>query len=44
MVQMNITFVPGVNLVVLSGSISKKVIQSVLPKYRKYKWQCLTTH
>ena len=41
--RMNITLVPGVNMVVLSGSISEKVIQSVLPKYRGYKWQCLTT-
>ena len=32
--RMNITLVPGVNMVVLSGSISDKVIESVLPKYR----------
>ena len=29
---------------VLSGSISKKVIQNVLPKCRGYKWPCLTAH
>ena len=35
MERMNITLiVPGGTMVVLSGSISEKVIQSVLPKYR----------
>jgi hypothetical protein len=42
MERMNITL--GVNMVVLSDSCSENVIQNVLPKYRGYKWQCLTTH
>ena len=44
MERMNITLAPGVNMVVLSGSISENVIQSVLLKYRVHKRQCLTTH
>ena len=44
MKRMNITLVPGVNMVVLSSSLSERVIQTILPKYRGYKWQCLTTY
>ena len=42
--RMNTALVTGVNMVVLSSSISEKGIQNVLPKYSGYKWQCLTTH
>ena len=31
-------------LVVASCSISQKILQRVLSKYKGYKWQCLTTH
>ena len=41
--RMNITFVPRVNMVVLSGSISAKVSKMSCQEYKGYKWQCLTT-
>ena len=40
---MNITFVPGVKMVVLSSSISAKVSKMPCQGYKGYKWQCLTT-
>ena len=43
MERMNITFVPGVNMVVLSSSISAKVSKMSCQEYTGYKWQCLTT-
>ena len=40
---MNIAFVPGVNMAVLSSSISAKVSKMSCQGYKGYKWQCLTT-
>ena len=41
--RMNITFVPGVSMVVLSNSISAKMSKMSCQEYKGYKWQCLTT-
>ena len=41
--RMNITFVPGVNMVVRSSSISAKVSKISCQEAKGYKWQCLTT-
>ena len=41
MERVYVALVPGV---VLSGSISEKAIQSGIPKYKGYKWECLTTN
>ena len=41
--RMNITFVQGVNMVVLSRSISAKVSKTSCQEYKEYKWRCLTT-
>ena len=39
---MNITFVPGVNMVALSSSISAKMSTMSCQEHKGYKWQCLT--
>ena len=41
--RMNITFVPGGNMVVLSSSISAKVSKMSCHECKGYKWQCPTT-
>ena len=41
--RVNVTFVPGVDMVVLSSSISVKVSNMSCQEYKGYKWQCLTT-
>ena len=41
--RMNITFGPGVKMVVLSSSISAKVSKMSCKEYKGHKWQCLTT-
>ena len=41
--RMNITFVPGGNMAVLSRSISVKVSKMSCQEYKGYKWQCPTT-
>ena len=43
MERMNITFVPGGNMVVLSSSISAKVSKMSCHECKGYKWQCPTT-
>ena len=43
MERMNTTFAPGVNMVVLSSSISAKVSKMSCQDYKGYKWQRLTT-
>ena len=43
MERINITFVPGVNMVVLSSSISAKVSKMSYQEYKGYKWHCITT-
>ena len=43
MKRMKITFVRGVNIVVLSRSILAKVSKMPCQEYKGYKWQCLTT-
>ena len=39
MERMNITFIPGGNMVVLSSSISAKVSKMACQEYKEYKWQ-----
>mmetsp|Transcript_27332 Transcript_27332/g.45198 ORF Transcript_27332/g.45198 Transcript_27332/m.45198 type:complete len:81 (+) Transcript_27332:251-493(+) len=41
--RMNITLVPGGNMVVLSSSISAKVSKMSCHECKGYKWQCPTT-
>ena len=41
--RMNITFVPGGNMVVLPSSISAKVSKMSCQECKGYKWQCPTT-
>ena len=41
--RMNITFLPGVKMAVLSSSVSAKVSKMSCQEYKGYKWQCLTT-
>ena len=41
---MNITFVTGVNMVVVSSSISAKVNKMSCQEYKGYKWQCHLYH
>ena len=43
MERMNITFVPGVYMAVLSSSISEKVSKMSCEEYKGYKRQWLTT-
>ena len=42
--RMNITFLPGVNMVVLSSSVSAKVSKMSCQEYKGYKWSTLRTH
>ena len=41
--RINIIFVPGVNMVVLSSPISAKLSKMSCQGYTGFKWQCFTT-
>ena len=41
--RMNITFLPRLNMAVLSSSVSAKVSKMSCQEYKGYRWQCLTT-
>ena len=43
MERMTIIYVPGVNMVVLSSSISATISKMSYQEYKGYNWQCLTT-